>query len=232
MTDHTIVDPAAAATRPADPVSTRGPGRAYQLRRRAGALCLPATFVVMIAGTALLDPLDDTANETVTVHDAVGHAGQIAALGWLEILTALLSLAGVLTVVGAVRARGAGWATATAVFAALASVGFVGIALNHFVVSGLTDSTLSTDQRVEALTRFHHAGGPLVVLFIIGVLGFVLAAVAAWRSRLSSPLVLVPAAGLLVASVAPGDVAEYVAFVAGLVMAAWIARDLFSPAIS
>jgi hypothetical protein len=38
--------------------------------------------------------------------------------------------------------------------------------------------------------------------------------------------VLVPAAALLVVSFAPGEASEYAAPAAGLVMGAWIARDL------
>ena len=201
-------------------------GPAFRLRRSIGAVCLPATFLLMIAGTALLDPLDDSADEANTLAQAVGHAGQIAALGWVEILTAVLTLTGLLTLVGCVRGRGAGWANATAVLAAVATVGMIGIGFNHFVVSGLTHADLSTAQRVEALTRFHHAGGPIIAFILLGALGFVLAGVTAWRSRLSSPLLLVPTTAFLIISFAPGQAAEYASYVAGLVMAAWMARDL------
>jgi hypothetical protein len=131
-----------------------------------------------------------------------------------------------MTVVGAVRTRGAGWANATGVIAVVSTGGLIGIAMNHFLVSGLTASSLTTAQRVEALQRFHHAGGPVVVLIMLSALGFVTAAVAAWRSGLSSRLVLVPAAALLVVSFAPGEASEYAAPAAGLAMGAWIARDL------
>lgn len=201
-------------------------GRAYRLRRTVGALCLPATFLVILIGTPLLDPLDDSADEATTLHQALGHAGQIAGLGWAEILTAILSIAGLMTVVGAVRTRGAGWANATGVITVLSAGGLIGIAMNHFLVSGLTSSSLGAAQRVEALKQFHSAGGPVVVLIMLSVLGFVAAAVAAWRSGLSSRLVLVPAAALLVVSFAPGEASEYASAAAGLVTTAWIARDL------
>lgn len=218
MTSTTLRPPVAPAP--------EAPGRAYRLRRTFGALCLPATFLVMLVATPLLDPLDDSADEATTLNQAVGHAGQIAGLGWAEILTGMLTIAGLMTVVGAIRSRGAGWANATGVITVLSAGGLIGIAMNHFVVSGLTSSSLSTDQRVEALKQFHSAGGPVVVLIMLSVLGFVGAAVAAWRSGLSSRLVLVPAAALLVVSFAPGEVSEYASTAAGLVTTAWIARDL------
>ena len=220
---------AATGTRPGPGATTSDdtvPGRAYRLRRTFGALSLPAVFVVMILGTALLDPLDDAADETDTLSQAVGHASQIAALGWAEIATALLTLAGLLTVVGAIRTRGAGVANAVGVLGCFSAVGMIGIAANHFVVSGLTSADLPTAQKVEAFTAFHHAGGAMILFIVIGALGFVLAAVAAWRSGLSHRLVLVPAVAFLVVSFASGRVAEYTAYAAGLVMAAWIARDL------
>lgn len=219
-------NPTLIADRPRTNPQDMAPSRAARVRRTVGAACLPATFALMIVGTAVLDPLDDSANESDTLHQAVGHAGQIAVLGWAEVLSAVLILGGLLTLVGAVRSRGAGWANATGVFAALSAVGTVGVAVNHFVVSGLTSSGLTPGQRVEALTRFHHAGGPIIVLLIVGILSFPLAAVTAWRAGLSSRMVLVCAAAFLVASFAPGVAAEYVAYTAGLVMAAWIARDL------
>lgn len=222
MSQHT----AAAQTVPTSIPTDAEPGRAFRLRRIIGAGCLPATFLVMIAGTALLDPLNDSANEPDTLAQAVGHAGQIAALGWAEILTAVLTLAGLLTLVGRVRGRGGAWANATAVLAVVAAVGMIAVAFNHFVVSGLTESALTTSQRVEAFTRFHQAGGPIIAFILMGELGFVLAGVTAWRSRLSSPLVLIPTAALLIISPAPGQAAEYASYVAGLVMATWIARDL------
>lgn len=208
------------------PVAIPPTGRACRLRRIVGAACLPATFAVMLVGTPLLDPLDDHANESTTLRQAVGHAGQIAALGWAEILTGILTIAGLMTVVGAIRSRGGGWANATGVITVVSSAGLIGIAMNHFVVSGLTSSSLTAGQRVEALTRFHGAGGPVVLLIMVGVLGFGTAAIAAWRSGLSSPLILIPAAALLVASSAPGDAAEYASQAAGLVLTGWLARDL------
>ena len=205
---------------------------ASRLRRRFGALCLPATFLVMLVGTPLLDPLDDRANESKTLHQAIGHASQISGLGWAEILTGVLTIAGLMTIVGAIRERGAGWANATGVITVISSAGLIGIALNHFVIAGLTSSTLTMPQRVEALTRFHHAGGPIVVLIMIGAVPFVTAAVAAWRSGMTSPLILVPAIALLVASTAPGDAGEYASQAAGLVTAAWLARDLLRTTMS
>ncbi|GAB3580818.1 hypothetical protein [Calidifontibacter terrae] len=220
---------ATSPTLPITPTPEAAPATgaaAYRLRRTVGAICLPAMFALMLVGTALLDPLDDSAGEATTIRQAIGHSGQIAALGWAEIVTALLGLAGLMTVVGAIRRRGAGWANAVGVFAVLSAPGFIAIAMNHFVVSGLVSSTLTQDQRVEALRRFHEAGGPIIAFIMLTVVGFVLAAVAAYRSGLSSPLVLVPAAALLVTSFAPGEAGQYAAAVAGLVMSGWIARDL------
>jgi hypothetical protein len=224
-TTYAAVDttPAEGAGASAPPNTKRA---AFRLRRTFGAVCLPSVFVVMIVGTALLDPLDDSANERNTLVQATGHASQIAALGWAEICTALLTLAGLLTVVGSARRRGAGIANATGVLAGIAVVGMVGIALNHFVVSGLTRSNLTSHQKIEAFTQFHHAGGAIIVFIMLGALGFVTAAITAWRSGLSHKLVLVPAVAFLVVSFAPGEVAEYASFAAGLVMAVWIARDL------
>ncbi|MGN6782090.1 MAG: hypothetical protein ACTHJH_11350 [Marmoricola sp.] len=138
----------------------------------------------------------------------------------------MLTVAGLMTVVGAIRHRGAGWANATGVITVLSAAGLFGIAMNHFVLAGLTSSTLPEPQRVEALTRFHSAGGPVVILIVLSVVGFVTAAIAMWRSGLSSPLLLVPAVALLVLSTAPSEVASYASMAAGLVLTAWMARDL------
>ena len=199
---------------------------AVRLRRTIGALSLPTIFLVILVGTPLLDPLDGRANETTTLGQAVGHGGQIAALGWAEILTGILLIAGLMTVVGAIRARGSGWASATGLVAVFSAVGLVALAMNHFLIAGLVQSNLTTDQRIEALTQFHHAGGPIAVLIMITALGFVTAAVAAWRSGISSPLVLVPAVALFLVSFAPGDAAEYASQAAGLITGTWLARDL------
>lgn len=151
------------------------------LRRSVGAACLPALFLVMLVGTAL-QPVDNDADSTTIFQQAAGHLGALHVLAWLELLTAALCIVGLVTVAGAVRGRGAGWATAAATLGVLAGLGQAAISLNHFVVIGLANADLSAGQRAAALDSFHSAGGPIVVLFFLIALALPLAAVAAWRA--------------------------------------------------
>lgn len=202
------------------------PSGQLTLPRSLGAACLPALFLVMIVGTAI-DPLDDSADSATTFRQAAGHLGAVHVLAWLELLTGVLCIAGLLTVTGAIRGRGAGWATAAGGLGVLAGLGQAVISLNHFVVIGLAGTDLAAGQRTAALDGFHHAGGPVVVLFFLLPIALPVAGVAAWRAGLTSRAILVPALLFLLTATIPGaGVAQFVPLVVGLVLGGWLAKAL------
>ncbi len=45
------------------------------------------------------------------------------------------------------------------------------IAVNHFVVTGLVRSGVTATDAAKVLDAFHTAGGPVAVLFMLGLLG-------------------------------------------------------------
>lgn len=75
-------------------------------------------------------------------------------MAWLELLAATFCVSGLLTLVGAVRGRGAGAANAMGVLAVLTGVGMAGIGINHFVVAGLSQSGLSEPDAVRGKRRW------------------------------------------------------------------------------
>ncbi|MEP9383191.1 hypothetical protein [Nocardioides sp. KR10-350] len=207
-----------------DPSST-----AVRLRRYLGAACLPGVFVLMILGTLVVDPLDDSASSTTMFEQAAGHLGTIQVLAWLELLCAPVGVAGLLAVVGAVRRRGAGWANAVGVLAVLTAVGQVAISLNHLVLVGLAKADMSAAQRVDALDSFHHVGGPMPVLFFLSALAYPLAGVAASRAGLVPKAVLVPSLLFFLTVFLPdSEIGQYVPLVVGVVLGGWIGRGLLA----
>jgi hypothetical protein len=212
---------------PAAGLTTDAPA-AVRLRRLLGACSLPGLFVLMLAGTAI-DPLDDSASSSTLFRQATGHVGAVHALAWLELLAAPVCVAGLLTVVGAIRRRGAGWANAVGVLGVFAGIGQAALALNHLVVVGLMGTDLSSAERVDVLEAFHSAGGPIPVLFFVTALAYPLAGVAAWRAGITSRAVLVPSLLFLLTASAPtAGAAQYVPIVVGLVLGGWLAHDLLA----
>lgn len=202
--------------------------RARSTRRLAGAAALPALFLIMVLGTAI-DPLDDSAPAAATIAAAWGHAGTVTTLAWLELLGSALCVAGLLTLVGAVRHRGAGFANAVGVLGILTGVGMAAISLNHFVVAGLTRSGLTAVDAAKALDGFHNAGGPIIALFMLPALTYLLATLAAWRAGLVPKAALIVGVLFAVTSVVPGPAAvEYISLGVGLVLTAWIAKGLLA----
>jgi hypothetical protein len=225
VTIHTTGGTPAATTTPSAPGPTPVGGQP-SLRRSLGAACLPALFLVMIVGTAI-GPLDDNADSATTFRQAAGHLGAVHVLAWLELITGVLCIVGLLTVTGAIRGRGAGWATAAGALGVLAGLGQAVISLNHFVVIGLAGTDLAAGQRTAALDGFHHAGGPVVVLFFLLPIALPVAGVAAWRAGLTSRAILVPALLFLLTATIPGaGVAQFVPLVVGLVLGGWLAKAL------
>ncbi len=216
---ETIADPTAGVDLP--------PGRAVRLRHLVTAGCLPLLFVLMAVG-AFVDPLDDDADSATTLARAAGHTGAVAALSWLELVGAVVTVAGLLGLVGVLRRRGSGWANAVGTAGVLLAVGEAVIAANHWLVVALIRAEVPTDTAVRTLDAFHSAGGPVAVLFFLPPVTYLLAAVAAWRAG------LVPAAGLvlgvlfvLVFSV-PGEVGQLVAYAVGLALTGWIALGVLT----
>ncbi len=200
--------------------------RAWSLRRVAGALSLPAVFLCLAVGT-LIDPLDDSAAPGPTIDGAWGHAAAITTLAWVEMLTAVLTIAGLLTLVGAIRYRGAALANATGVLAVLTGIGLTAISFNHFVIAGLVGSGLKGADAVTALSSFQTAGGPVVILIMLPPLTYLIAALASWRAG------LLPRAGLvlgvlfaMITSVSGSVLADIATIVVGLLLTGWMAKGL------
>lgn len=213
---------------PEGALATAVGARAGTVRRLLGAAALPALFVVMIVGTAI-DPLDDSAPAGATIAAASGHAGAITTLAWLELLGAALCAGGLLTLVGAIRRRGAGFANAAGVLGVLTGIGMVAIGANHFVVAGLARSGLSAPDAVKALEGFHSAGGPLPVLFMLPPLTYLVATVAAWRAGLVPRATLVLGVLFAVVVMVPGPrVVSFISLGVGLALTAWIAKGLLA----
>ncbi len=214
--------PSSAGEHRPDPLASAPPG----LRSRLGAACLPGLFLVMIIGTAI-QPVDNNASSAATFRQAAGHLGSLQVLAWLELLTGALCIAGILTLTGAIRSRGAGWATAAGVLGILAGLGQAVISLNHFVVVGLATTNLTAGQRVASLDAFHHAGGPIVALFYLLALAVPFAGVAAWRAALAPKTILVPSLLFLLTVTIPGaGPAQYIPLVVGVVLGGWLAKAI------
>ncbi|GAB3272982.1 hypothetical protein GCM10027449_10090 [Sinomonas notoginsengisoli] len=207
---------------PSDGVAAH-PRQAFRVRRIAGAACLPLLFLEMIVGS-LVVPLAESATSPQTLAFAADHPAALSALAWMELLGAAICIGGLLTLVGAIRARGAWLANVLGILAVPFGVGMAAISLNHFVALGLTRSGIPATDAAAALDGFHAAGGPLPILFMLGPVIFLLVALAAWRAR------LVPAAaialGVLFAALAavPGPQwTGMAAYAVGFVLTAWVA---------
>lgn len=202
--------------------------RARAVRRAVGAAALPGLFVVMIVGTAI-DPLEDSSPPAATIAAASGHAGAITALAWLELLGAALCVGGLLTLVGAVRRRGAGFANASGVLGVLVGIGMASIGVNHFLVAGLVGSGLSAPDAVKVLEGFRGAAGPIPVLFMLPPLAYLLATLTAWRAGLVPRAALVLGVLFAVVVVVPGPpLVSFISLGVGLVLTAWIAKGLLA----
>jgi len=166
--------------------------------------------------------LDDSANSATTLAQAAGQATSVNILAWMKLAGAVITIAGVLALVGVIRERGAGWANALGTLGVLSGVGMSAIAVNHFVVTGLVRSGVTATDTAKVLDAFHTAGGPAAVLFMLGPIVYLLASVAASRAG------LVPKAAIILgvllralARVAPASQGSGWSALADRIVAAW-----------
>lgn len=166
--------------------------------------------------------MDDSANSATTLAQAAGQATSVNILAWMKLAGAVITIAGVLALVGVIRERGAGWANALGTLGVLSGVGMSAIAVNHFVVTGLVRSGVTATDTAKVLDAFHTAGGPAAVLFMLGPIVYLLASVAASRAG------LVPKAAIILgvllralARVAPASQGSGWSALADRIVAAW-----------
>jgi hypothetical protein len=201
------------------------PTTAMLLRRRAGALCLPLSFLALVVAT-LADPLDDSADTPVQLRQAVGHLAQLRVTFLAELVAAVLFIGAAMTVVGAIRGRGAGWANAAGVLGALGGVGLSLISMAHVYLYALVASGTADGEAV--LTARDSVAGAVVPLFWAAPLAVVLLGVAAFRAGLVPWPALVVVGVFLVLEVVPTPFGELPALVAGLVVFGWLAATLWT----
>lgn len=197
---------------------------AVLLRRRAGAICLVLFFPVLI-GATLADPIEDSASAPVQLRQAVGHLGQLHLTFLLELLGALLFIGASMGVVGAIRRRGAGWASGAGVVGAFGAVGMSLISMAHVYLYALASSGTADGARV--LAARDSVAGWVVPFFFAAPLAVVLLGVAAFRAGWAPWPLLVVVGVFAVLEVVPTPVGELPALVAGLVAFCWLATALW-----
>ncbi|WP_369045783.1 hypothetical protein [Sinomonas sp. P10A9] len=213
-----------APARPA--LEATGGGGAVRFRRVAGAVCLPLLFIDVIIGT-LLVPLEDSASAAQTLAFAAASPVAMTILAWMELIGAALYIAGLLTVVGAIRGRGAWPATVLGVLGVPFGLGMAVLSVGHFAALGLVSSGISRGDAAAALDAFHAVAGPLPILFMLTPLVYLFLALAAWRGGLVPPAAL--GLGILFAAMTavPGPQwLQMAAYAVGLVLTAWTAWAL------
>jgi hypothetical protein len=106
-------------------------------------------------------------------------------------------------------------------------MGVTAISINHLVVSGLASSGLPMAQQVAAFTSFHHVGGPVVALFMLPPLTYLLATLAAWRAGFVPRAALILWLLFTVTTVVGGSATvAWASILLGLALTGWIARGL------
>jgi hypothetical protein len=197
---------------------------AVLLRRRASAICLVLFFPTLV-GATLTDPLDDSASAPAQLRQAVGHLGQLHLTFLLELVAALLFVGAAMGVVGAIRRRGAGWANAAGVVAALGAVGLSLISMAHIQLYALVAS--GTADGGEVLAARDSVAGWVVPFFFAAPLAVVLLGVAAFRAGFAPWPLLVVIGVFAVLEIVPTPVGELPALIAGLIAFCWLALALW-----
>lgn len=193
-------------------------------RRWAGALSLPLVFLALI-GATLADPIDDEGSSAgAQLRAAAAALPRLRVTFLLELLAAVLFLAAVMAVAGAVRRRGSAVANAGVVLGVLGGVGLAMISVAHVFLYALADSGVSGGAAV--LDARDRAAGALPVLFFAAPLAVVVLCVAAWRGGLAPWPLLVVAGAFLVLEFVPTPVGELPALVVGLVAYGWVGLGL------
>lgn len=173
-----------------------------RLRRVVGAVCLPATFLAMLA-TGPLDPFDDEATAAVQLGQLHGHVATVHALAQVELLAAALAAGLVLAFAGLTRGRGRGLANAGVVLGVLGVLGMALVAVNHLVLAALADQPVAVGaQIVDAL---HAGAGPVALVALMAMpLAMVLLASAGFRAGFVPAPAFALALAFFVGELVPG----------------------------
>jgi hypothetical protein len=148
------------------------------VRRVAGALSLPALFLALLA-TGPLDPFDDQAKPAVQLVQGRGHLGEVRALGWVEVLAALLMVGVVLTFAGLTRGRGRGVGNVAVVVGILGSAGMTLVGLRHWLLASLEGQP----NAARVVDRLDSVVGPgVLVLIFASAIALLLFAIAGFRA--------------------------------------------------
>lgn len=191
-------------------------------RRIAGALCLPAMFVALIA-TGPLDPFDDQATARVQLAALPGHVGEVRALGYVELLAALLSMGVVLAFAGLTRGRGRGLGNAGVLLGVLGSLGMTLVAVHHWVLAALGAVPPTEGGRV--VDRLDSVAGPAILPMMLAMpVALLLFAIAGHRAGFVPVPALVLAVLFFVGEWVPAlPGGELGPLVLGLVAFTWVA---------
>ena len=193
------------------------------VRRIAGALCLPGLFLSLLA-TGPLDPFDDQAAPAAQLGQVPGHVGLVRALGWVELLSAVLAIGVVVSWAGLTRGRGRGVANVGVVLGSLGSVGLALVGVHHWVLAALH----GTPGGAAALARLDHIAGPgIVVLMFATPLALLLLTIAGFRAGLVPVPALVLMVLFMLGELTPGlPGGELVPLLLGLAAQTWVAVAL------
>ncbi len=190
-------------------------------RRWAGAFCLVAFFLTMLA-TSLGDPLDDSASVREQLAVMATHQGTVQRLAWLELLCAVLYVGVVMTLVGLTRRRGTGLGNAGGLVGACGAVGLAMISVHHFFLLSLLEADHATavavDHRLDALV------GPALLPFLFaGPIALVLLCGAVVRAGLVPWGCFAGALVFALVDMVPGlPDAELIQMLVGLATFGWI----------
>lgn len=194
-------------------------------RRWAGALCLVAFFLVMLA-TTLSDPVENSDPVRAQLATIASQRATVQRLAWLELLAALLFVGVVMTLVGLTRRRGTGLGNAGAVVGVCGAIGMSMISLHHFFLIALVDANQST--AVAVSDRLDALVGPALFPFLFAApISLVLLCAAVARARLVPWTCFAGAVVFALIDLVPGvPHAEVIQMLVGLVTFGWVAVQM------
>ena len=194
-------------------------------RRVAGALCLPAFFLALLA-TGPLDPLDDGGPNAAQLQQAAGHLGELQLLALVELVAAVLLVGVVLAFAGRTRGRGQTLGNLGVVLGVPGGMAMALIGIHHALLAVLAAQPVASATQI--LDGLDSAVMPLLLpLMLCGPIALVLLA----GSGLRAGFVPRPAFALVavfgVSDWIPAlPMGELVPLLFGLAGFGWIAVDL------
>jgi hypothetical protein len=197
------------------------------LRRRAGAAAMVLVFPCLI-GATLTDPVNQRASRATQAHQGLANLSAMTVTAALELAAAFFALCLVVTMLGAIRHRGAGLANAGAVLGLFGTIGMALIPAHRIFMIGLVQADPDHAAKVLAAVDRQSLAAVVVPLFFLTPLAVTVFAAAAWRAG----LVQWPNFGLavlfLVTEIVPSGGGMIVSLVLGLACYGWIASVLIS----